>query len=300
MTIQNRFYLLILLVFVGFQANSQDLVEKIEEGLVGQKWALTSYVQVEEMKQDTLFKVFDCQGEYIQFFLDNTFKDTNRDKKTDWEVSEDSIISYKKGFGATYKKSRIALMTETELVLIDKNKGGGIFYIENYRKCEGTETENRDTRTLMDISNTTSITVGAQYGEALSLGFGISRMKQEEGKKYAMYKNLELLTNIEDEIYGVSAGFLAQNVLIYGGGLSLYSDFDKYQANIQGTVGVTGKPLGGFGEQIQLFYTIAIPFIGQEDAENFVSTHNIGLRFNFAVDRSKKSVRKIDRDGTGY
>ncbi|MFT6963768.1 MAG: hypothetical protein ACJAWV_003506, partial [Flammeovirgaceae bacterium] len=73
MTIQNRFYLLILLVFVGFQANSQDLVEKIEEGLVGQKWALTSYVQVEEMKQDTLFKVFDCQGEYIQFFLDNTF-----------------------------------------------------------------------------------------------------------------------------------------------------------------------------------------------------------------------------------
>ncbi len=253
MNIQNRFYLLILFVFVGFQANSQDLVENIEDGLVGQKWALTSYVQVEGMKQDTLFKVFDCQGEYIQFFLDYTFKDTNLDKKTNWEVSEDSIISYKKGFGATYKKSRIALMTETELVLVDKNKGGGIFYIENYRKCEGTEMESRDTRKLVDISNTTSITAGAQYGEALSLGVGLSRLKQQEGKKYATYQHLELLTNIEEENYGVSAGFLAQNVLIYGGGLSLYSDFDKYQVNIQGTLGVTGKPLGGFGEQMQAF-----------------------------------------------
>jgi hypothetical protein len=294
MNILNRFFLFLFLISASFHAKSQDLVDKIEDGLVGQKWALTSYVQVEGMKQDTLFKVFDCQGEYIQFFLDNTFKDTNRDKKTNWEVSEDSIILYKKGLGVTYKQSRIALMTETELVLVDKNKCAGIFYIENSRKCEGTQPESRDTRKLIDVSQTTSITLGAQYSDAISLGVGISRLKQEEGKKYATYQNLELLTNIEEETYGISAGFLAQNVLLYGGGLSLYSDFDKSQVNIQGTVGITGKPLGGFGEQIQLFYTIAIPFLGQEDADNFVSTHNIGLRFNFAVDRSKKSTRKID------
>lgn len=296
MDIQKRFGLFIMLLCFGFQAKSQNVADNIQDALVGKRWALTSYVEVEGMKRDTLFKAFDCQGEYIQFFFDNTFRDTNRDKKTDWEVSADSIISFKKGLGMTYKQSRIALMTETELVLVDKNNGGGIFYIENYRKCEGTETESRDTRKLVDTSKTTAITVSGQYGEALSIGFGLSQLRSEEGKKYATYKNLEILTNLEEELYGVSMNFFAQNVLIYGGGLSLYSDFDKYQANIQGTLGLTGKPLGGFGEQIQLYYTIAIPFIGKEDAKNFVSTHNIGLRFNFAVDRSKKSVRKIDND----
>ena len=67
------------------------------------------------------------------------------------------------GWGLLIRKSRIALLTDDELVLIDNNKGKGIFYIENYKKCTGGETEVLDTRTTVNVVKTSQLSVGAQF-----------------------------------------------------------------------------------------------------------------------------------------
>ena len=282
--------LLVLFSFFHFQVEAQSLTEK----LTANKWALTSYVEVEGMVFDTLFTAFDCNAEYIHFFKDMTLEDPNEKKKINWEVSADSIISYKKGFGVAYKKSRIALLDGENLVLIDRNKGGGIFYIENYKKCTATNTgTGADTRNSIEVNKQFQLTVGAQASSSVSLTAGVSLLK-DDGKKNKTYYNLEAQLNPSDEFYGLSGNVLASNVFLYGAGVSAYTDGDEYQIGLQPVLGVTGKPLGGFGENIQLYYTLIFPFIGERI--NVVPTHSVGLRINIPVSKSSKQIKRIKQD----
>jgi len=61
---------LIIVVICGslltLKAQAQDLEAKLQ----GKRWALSSYIQVEGAKFDTLFTALDCEGEYIQFNAD--------------------------------------------------------------------------------------------------------------------------------------------------------------------------------------------------------------------------------------
>ena len=93
------FCLNILLLFCVLNGFAQS----IEEKLMAHKWALTSYVEVESMQFDTLFKAFDCEnGAYIKFNAEQKFEERN--KKGDWEIVADSIVYFKNGLGIAYKK----------------------------------------------------------------------------------------------------------------------------------------------------------------------------------------------------
>ena len=288
----------IFFLFCLLTAQAPLFGQSIQDKLTGHKWALTSYVEVVGMEIDTLFKAFDCQNEYIRFYADNSFEDTNLKNRQDWTVSEkDSIVIFKNSLGIVKKKSRISKLDENTLVLVDLNKGKGVFYIENYTKCTGSETTTLDTRELVTVTKQTNLSFGLQMNQSLMVNAGISLLKTD-WKKYKTYQNIELQVNPTDEYYGISGNWLAQNVLLYGGGLSAhYAETDNenicYQFSFQGVFGVTGKPFGGFGENIQLHYTLMIPFIG--DRIDVISPHNVVLRVNFPIQSNSKEIRRIER-----
>ena len=83
-----------------------------------------------------------------------------------------------------------------------------------------------------------------------------------------------------------------QMFLLYGAGISAYTDSDDIQIGLQPTIGITGKPLGSFWEGVQLYYTLIIPFIGEEI--DVVPAHNFGIRVNFPIGSKTKQVRRIN------
>ena len=120
--------LMLLVIFSAIQvAQAQD----IKDQLIGNKWALTSYIQVEGMKYDTLFTALDCSGEFVRFNDGGQFDDSSRKKPLQFEVTADSIITFKKKSGLIHKRSRISYLDENRLTLVDVNSGKGIFL---YRK----------------------------------------------------------------------------------------------------------------------------------------------------------------------
>ena len=274
------------LCLLAFQGMSQDITKKLS----GNKWALTSYIQVEGMKFDTLFTALNCESEYILFNEDGTFKDTNLKKTLRFELA-DSIITFKKQSGIVHKKSRISILDENNLTLIDVNHGKGLFYIENYTRCTGKGGEIKDSRELIEIGTQTSVLVGLQQWETSFFEVGLSWMKKD-WRKNALYKHVSLQINPSEDILGLNTSMLSQNFLIYGAGASVYTDFDKVSIGLQPIAGFTGKPLGGFGENIQLFYSFNFPFLGERIEE--MSSSHITLRINFPVKKNTRQERRIN------
>ncbi|MGB0521560.1 MAG: hypothetical protein ACPGJS_01310 [Flammeovirgaceae bacterium] len=272
------------------QGQAQDLESKLQ----GQRWALTSYIQVEGAKYDTLFTAFDCEGEYIQFNADGTLKDTNVKKLLRFSVSADSIITLKKQSGIIHKKSRVSYFDGEKLTLIDVNRGRGLFFIENYKRCtDNTGAISKDSRNLVEIKKQTSVYVDVQQWESTFFSLGLSWLKKD-WKKNALYKQVGLQINPSEDMLGVTAGLATQNIFMYGAGISAHTDFDRFQVGLQPMVGITGKPLGEFGENIQLYYSFIFPFAG--DNINSASSNFITLRINFPVKKGNKKERVIHLD----
>lgn len=282
------FCLLVICLLMAQQSEAQDITSKLTQN----KWALTSYIQVEGMKFDTLFTALDCESEYIQFNKDASFKDTNLKKLLKFEVSEtDSVITFKKQSGITHKKSRISLLTEDKLTLVDVNSGKGLFYIETYTRCTGSNTTNaKDSRDLVEIGKQTSVLVGLQQWETSTFEVGVSWLKKD-WRKNAIYKHMSLQINPADDILGFSTSLTAQNIFLYGAGASVYTDFDDVQIGLQPIIGITGKAFGGFGENIQLQYSYIFPFLG--NTIDVIKPHSLTLRINFPIKKSTQQVRRI-------
>lgn len=283
------------IIFVFFLLISNlGMAQDLEDKLKGNKWALTSYIQVEGMTFDTLFTALDCANEYIQFNADGTLKDTNVKKLLRFSVSADSILILRKSSGLVHKKSRISKIDDHSLTLVDVNRGRGLFYIETYTKCtEKVDAFSKDSRNLVEIKRQTSVYVGLQQWESTAFELGLSWQKKN-WKKNALYKNIGLQMNPSDDIFGLSASLTTQNFLMYGAGVSVHTDFDEYQVGLQPLVGISGKPLGSFGENIQLYYSYILPFFGEQI--NAASRHFVTFRVNLPVKKSSKNDRVIHLD----
>ena len=288
----------LLLLGIGVFTAKTSVAQDLSAQLTGNKWALTSYIQVEGMKFDTLFTALNCESEYIQFNTDGSFKDTNIKKALRFEISEtDSIVTFKKQSGITHRKSRISVLTENSLTLIDVNHGKGLFYIENYTRCTANIGNSKDSRSLVEIGTQTCVSVGIQQWEASTFEVGFSWLKKD-WRKNAIYKQISLQINPTDDVLGLSTSLVSQNFLMYGAGASVYTDFDNLQIGLQPILGITGKPLGGFGENIQLYYSFIFPFLGNR--VEAINSSNVTLRINFPVKKKTQQVRRINTGTSGF
>lgn len=282
--------LLSLFVLFTMQSQAQDL----EARLIKNKWALTSYIQVEGMKFDTLFTALNCEAEYIQFNADGTFKDTNLKRLLRFSVSVDSIVTLKKSSGIVHKKSRISYIDEDKLTLIDVNRGRGLFFIETYTRCEGkSEGIAKDSRNLVTIKKQTGLFVGIKQWDASVFELGLS-WRKDDWRKNSLYKSISINTDPSNDIFGASASLFAQDYLIYGAGITAYTDFDEIQIGLRPIAGVTGKAFGEFGKNIQLFYSFNFPVIGEKIDQ--VSNNFITLRINFPLKKNSNQERVIHLD----
>ena len=168
----------------------------------------------------------------------------------------------------------------------------GFFYIENYIRCtDNTNNISKDSRNIVDIATRTGILTEFQQWENSFFGIGLS-WTRNDWHQNALYKFVSVQANPSDNIMGLSTGLITQNIILYGAGASVYTDFDEVQIGLQPYIGVTGKAFGSFGENIQLHYSFIFPFLGDRISE--VSNSNITLRINFPVKKSTRKEKRID------
>lgn len=294
-TPQKCLLLLALCLLVGnIEAQNKD----IRKLLVGKRWGLALFIQKNGNLYDTVFRVRDCQNEYLEITSDDKFLSTDLKKEGTWKL-EGNLISLTKASGFRYKTLKIEYISEDSLALFDygKDEKQDVF-IETYKICGLEDKTFEDTREIKEIRKSWGFIAGVQQFDNTYVQLGVANTKFE-------WNNVFYAAGLIAEVapwynrYGLSANFWSEDIALYGAGLVSYTDFESIVVGFRPMVGLSAaRLLQSEGLTAHLTYSYTVLFA--EKKWEHINRHAITFRMYVPFKKTSKRVRRIIRDGAEY
>ncbi len=287
-----------LFAFFGAVLPAYAQNKDFKQLLVGKRWGLSLFIQKNANVYDTIFRVRDCQGEYIEITGDNRFLSTDLNKEGSWKLNGD-LLELRKSSGGKYKTLKIAYLSEDSLTLLDEGaKPTDDTFIETYKICGLDDNTFIDTREIKTIRKSWGITAGLQQFQNSYFHLGIANAKFEWNNVfYAAGAGIE--TSTWSGHYGLNVNFWSEDIAVYGAGLVAITDFNKVVPGFRPMLGISSARLTHYDDfTIHLAYSYT--FLLGSFKDNNINRHAINLRFYVPFGGSTRKVRRIIKDGADY
>jgi hypothetical protein len=289
-------FLLSITCFWGLSATAQQ--QDLQKLITGKRWGLSLFIQKNGNLYDTIFRVRDCQNEFIEITNDGKFLSTDLNKEGKWQIEGKQLVLKKQG-NWHYKTLEIAYISEDSLALFDYGKGKNQdIFIETYKICGLEDKTFLDTREIKTVRKSWGLVGGVQQFNNTYAVLGVAKAKFEWNN---VFYAAGILTELAPwhEHYGLNLNFWSEDILVYGASVVGFTNFSKMAVGFRPMLGFSTARLT-HKNNFTLHLTYSYTLLFSEDKWDKINRHAIALRMYIPTFGSKKEVRKIIRTGTEY
>ncbi len=215
-------------------------------------------------------------------------------------MKNDTVLVVKKPSGIQHKKRTIISLSKEKMVMMYHQKSDNSFVYEHYVICKYGDVEKRveDNREEMVYEISKGISVGYRQGGFSYFEAGLVRSSYNEHNSITTNLGVFLEYNPFQNVIGTHFdGYVNQDIFSYGINLSIYSDFEQITPAAGLMLGVNGRKLGDFAENIFLYGNLNLFVVPEgQTAIPTLNLFQVGLRIGFPLKNKERTHKVINQD----